>query len=592
MATRQVMDEEDGRQFWRAARESDFLLLVKRRKYLPQFERALREADLAYDSSRLGGLLNTLEIDDLVALLTVLLSPRHDLPLAQVLRSPIFGFSDQQMQHLSIAKAKQQYRSWWDALQDSQDASAQRAARFLEHWRLLAEHLPVHDLLDQIYQESNLRFEYAAIAQPLARAQVVANLDAFLELSLNQDGGRYPSLGRFIDEINAMRRSDDDETPDEGDVELESEAELAEVDEDSEMSDEDKHKRVRLMTIHGAKGLESPFVIILDANHTVGASDHSGVLLEWSPNDRSPSHLSMYTKASLTYPRIQIREDEELISQNENWNLLYVAMTRAKQGLWISGVAKEPTTNNPLGLDQKSWYARAQFGKLPTVEAIETVTTTSDSAASQLSTTKESSPVAEAFSIEDFQIAWEEAKLSHQQQLRDIESGVTIRSTPVLENEPDPEILDEGTNFHKLLEFLTPDSSNTSKPSMPSEQEIMNWLSVDQEQAQRLVMRTQTVLQEPALKPYLTSGDWVQAWNELDIASKEGKSYRMDRLVELDDHLAIIDYKLTIPKEGSEMYEKYRKQLQGYQAELTRIRKDKPNKAYLISSKGEIVEVK
>jgi ATP-dependent helicase/nuclease subunit A len=593
MATRQVMDEEDGRQFWRAARESDFLLLVKRRKYLPQFERALREADLAYDSSRLGGLLNTLEIDDLVALLTVLLSPRHDLPLAQVLRSPIFGFSDQQMQHLSIAKAKQQYRSWWDALQDSQDASAQRAARFLEHWRLLAEHLPVHDLLDQIYQESNLRFEYAAIAQPLARAQVVANLDAFLELSLNQDGGRYPSLGRFIDEINAMRRSDDDETPDEGDVELESEAELAEVDEDSEMSDEDKHKRVRLMTIHGAKGLESPFVIILDANHTVGASDHSGVLLEWSPNDRSPSHLSMYTKASLTSPRIQIREDEELISQNENWNLLYVAMTRAKQGLWISGVAKEPTTNNSLGLDQKSWYARAQFGKLPTIEAIETSAINSDGVAKQPSATKESSPVSETFSIEDFQIAWEEAKLSHQQQLRDIESGLTVESTlAAVENEPDPEILDEGTNFHKLLEFLTPDSANQIKPPMPSEQEIMNWLSVDQEQAQRLVMRTQTVLEASALKPYLTSGDWIQAWNELDIASKEGKSYRMDRLVELDDHLAIIDYKLTIPKEGSEKYEKYRAQLKNYQAELTRIREDKPNKAYLISSHGEIVEVK
>jgi ATP-dependent helicase/nuclease subunit A len=597
MATRQVMDEEDGRKFWRPARESDFLLLVKRRKYLPQFERALREADLAYDSSRLGGLLNTLEIDDLVALLTVLLSPRHDLPLAQVLRSPIFGFTDQQMQHLSIAKANQQYRSWWDALQDSQDASAQRAARFLEHWRVLAEHLPVHDLLDQIYQESNLRIEYAASAQPLARAQVVANLDAFLELSLNQDGGRYPSLGRFIDEINAMRRSDDDETPDEGDVELEADSDLAEVDEESEMSEEDKHKRVRLMTIHGAKGLESAFVIILDANHTVGAADHSGVLLEWSPNDRSPSHLSMYTRASLTSPRIQIREDEELISQNENWNLLYVAMTRAKQGLWISGVAKEPTANNPLGLDQKSWYARAQFGKLPTVELIERADAHSDSATKQPSTIKESPPVADTFSIEDFQITWEEAKRSHQQQLCDIESGATVQAavqpTPTaVENEPDPEILEEGTNFHKLLEFLTPDSSNPAKPRMPSEQEIMNWLSVDQEQAQRLVVRTQTVLEAPALKHYLTSGQWIAAWNELDIASQEGKSYRMDRLVELDDHLAIIDYKLTIPKEGGEMYEKYRKQLQGYQAELTRIRKDKPNKAYLISSKGEIVELK
>ena len=593
MATHQVIDEEDGQKFWRAARESDFLLLVKRRKYLPQFERALREAELAYDSSRLGGLLNTLEIDDLIALLKVLLSPRHDLPLAQVLRSPIFSFTEQQMQNLTITKANhQQYRSWWDVLQDSQDASAQRAARFLEHWRVLAERLPVHDLLDQIYQESNLRFKYAESAQPLARAQVVANLDAFLELSLNQDGGRYPSLSRFIDEINAMRRSDDDETPDEGDVELESEGELGEVDDDSEMSEEDKHKRVRLMTIHGAKGLESPFVIILDANHTVSASDHSGVLLEWSPNDQSPSHLSMYTKAGLTSPRTQIREEEELISQKENWNLLYVAMTRAKQGLWISGVAKEPTVKNPLGIDQKSWYARAQFGKLPTLESIELAQSCSSEEAKVVDKPKASSLISDHFNMEDFQIAWDQAKLSHKQQLLDIESGATVQATPSSEKEePDPEILDEGTHFHKLLEFLTADSSNQTKPEMPSEQEVMNWLGVDEAHAKKVIERTKKVLQARELGQYLTSGQWIAAWNELDIASEEGKSYRMDRLVELDDHLAIIDYKLTIPKVGSEKYEQYRAQLQNYQAELTRIRKDKPNKAYLISSEGKIHQI-
>jgi ATP-dependent helicase/nuclease subunit A len=59
--------------------------------------------------------------------------------------------------------------------------------------------------------------------------------------------------------------------------------------------------------------------------------------------------------------------------------------------------------------------------------------------------------------------------------------------------------------------------------------------------------------------------------------------------VEFDDHIAILDYKLTIPQVGSEKYEKYREQLQNYQKELTRIRKDKPNKAFLISSSGEIV---
>ena len=119
----------------------------------------------------------------------------------------------------------------------------------------------------------------------------------------------------------------------------------------------------------------------------------------------------------------------------------------------------------------------------------------------------------------------------------------------------------------------------------------MNWLNVDQEGAMKLIARVQKVLATPELKPYLTSGDWLQAWNEVDIATPDGKSYRMDRLVEFDDHIAILDYKLTIPEVGSEKYEKYRKQLQGYQTQLARIRKDKPNKAYLISAQGKIKEI-
>ena len=109
--------------------------------------------------------------------------------------------------------------------------------------------------------------------------------------------------------------------------------------------------------------------------------------------------------------------------------------------------------------------------------------------------------------------------------------------------------------------------------------------------AAKVLKRTKTVLASPELKPYLTSGQWIAAWNELDIASKEGKSYRMDRLVELDDHIAILDYKLTIPEVGTEKYEKYREQLQNYQKELARIRQDKPNKAYLISAEGKLQQI-
>ena len=592
IATRQVMDKKDGKEYWRPARASDFILLVKRRQYLPQFERALREAGLAYDSSRLGGLLNTLEIDDLIALLTVLVSPRHDLPLAQVLRSPIFGFAEAQMQALGMSIAGNDgYRSWWDALQASQDREIQRAARYLEHWRVLGEALPVHDLLDLIYHESNLRVSYAIAAQNLARAQVLANLDAFLELALNQDGGRYPSLSRFIDDMNAMRRGDDDETPDEGDVEAQADGneDIGEVDEQAEMSEEDRHKRVRLMTIHGAKGLESPFVIMLDANNTEWRAPHRGVLLDWSPELASPSHLSLYTAKTLTGERGAIFKKENEVSQNENWNLLYVAMTRAKQGLWLSGVQSRTKT----GINERSWYGRAQAAGIAILDIHTLGLEDSPKKQDEIKVELGSMP----FTIDHFEIAWDQAKTDYQDSILKIESGalakeLIAKSLEQAKEEPDPEILEEGTNFHKLLEFLTADSNNPATPPMPSEQEVMNWLGVDQEHAQKLIVQTNSVLEAPELKRYLTSGQWIQAWNELDITSEEGKSYRMDRLVELDDHLAIIDYKLTIPEFGSEKYEKYRKQLQGYQTELTRIRQDKPNKAFLISSKGEMVEVK
>ena len=582
IATRKVADKEGGKEIWRDARASDFLLLVKRRKYLPQYERALRDVKLAYESPRLGGLLNTLEIDDLIALLTVLVTPRHDLPLAQVLRTPIFGFTEKQMQQLAVAMTSGHYRSWWDALQDSRDAKLQVAARYLKHWHLLGERLPVHDLLDRIYQEGDVRLKYAAVCQDLDRPQVLANLDAFLEVALNQDGGQYPSLSRFIQEMNIKRRGDDDETPDEGDVDAASDENLADVNEESEMSEEDRHKRVRLMTIHGAKGLESPFVIILDANNTDTNVDYSGVLIDWPPQEEGPSHLSLFTSKTLTSPRSEINEAEKQIGEKENWNLLYVAMTRARQGLWISGDAQKPTANNPSGLDKASWYGKASKTGLTVYQVNQQVVATEE---------VEAIKPMQANVVEDFVLDWNSAQESHLQMLSDIESGVTVEvfaGEGERVEDPDPEILEEGTNFHKLLEFLTPDSSNETKPPMPSEQELINWLGVDEGHAKTLIARTSKVLETPELKRYLTSGEWLQAWNELDIASKDGKSYRMDRLVEFGDHLAVIDYKLTIPEVGSEKYEKYRKQLQGYQAELTRIRKDKPSKAYLISSKGEI----
>jgi ATP-dependent helicase/nuclease subunit A len=348
------------------------------------------------------------------------------------------------------------------------------------------------------------------------------------------------------------------------------------------------------MTIHGAKGLESPFVIVLDANHTAGTHEHRGVLLDWPSNQSSPSHLSMYTLATLTSPRSEIRDKELAIAKNENWNLLYVAMTRAKQGLWISGVAY--SKGNDIGVDEKSWYSRALQGNLPLFEEDLLAPAIADLGVSENNTPQETNQAGVVFSIDDFQIKWEAAKTHQQQLISQIEDGIVLDAfaSVVDQNALNPDILEQGKHFHRLMESFSMQTGVTPA-NLPDVQELAVWFNIDRDLASLALERAQAVLNAPALKPYLTAGDWIAAWNELDIVSTSGKSFRLDRLVEFPDRLVILDFKLTIPSvEDAKTQVKtiqYREQLNNYVQELTRIRPDKLVEAYLVSATGEIQQI-
>jgi ATP-dependent helicase/nuclease subunit A len=288
----------------------------------------------------------------------------------------------------------------------------------------------------------------------------------------------------------------------------------------------------------------------------------------------------------LTEGRAAIYAKENEVSENENWNVLYVAMTRAQQGLWISGVQSHIKD----GISQKSWYGRALAAGMETLDVTEL------GEAPPQEQEKINSSGSEPFQINHFQLSWDAAKQSHQETIANIESGALAIATKAkqqaqAEAQPNPEILEEGTHFHKLLEFLTTHSGSQVAVAMPSEQELINWLGIDQVHAEKLIERVQIVMDAPSLKPYLTDNEWVQAWNEIDVVSLDGRSFRLDRLVEFGDHLAILDYKLTIPEAGSEAHNKYSAQLNNYKQELGRIRPDKPAKAFLISARGEIAEI-
>ncbi len=311
----------DGR---RPARYSDILLLYATRRDLNVFEAAFQQAGIPYLTDRRGGLLDTLEVDDLQCLLRTLVTPYDDLALAQSLKSPLFGFGDGDLTQLAQGDGP-----WWHRLlawADQTDAPerVRRAAQLTRQWHKLAGSLPVHDLLDRIFHQADVLQRYAAAVPARLGATVTANLQGFLALSLAHEGGRYPSLPRFLDELRQLRKQAGGDGPDEppaasGDA-------------------------VRMLTIHSAKGLEAPIIFLVKADQAGGNDNAYGVLLDWPPAADRPAHFSLHGGKEWRGPgRDALFAQNREQAERERLNLLYVAMTRARQALFITGLGEGET---------------------------------------------------------------------------------------------------------------------------------------------------------------------------------------------------------------------------------------------------------
>ncbi|MEQ1533756.1 MAG: UvrD-helicase domain-containing protein, partial [Sideroxydans sp.] len=315
----------------RRATYGDIMVLVRSRTHLAVYEEALRAKHIPFISSRRGGLLDTLEAEDVQALLMFLITPFADLALAQVLRTPIFACSDADLMSLATGEKT----SWWQRLQQLSEPSStlKRALELLQRWLALADKLPVHDLLDRIYFEGDVVARYSAVLPNEIRAKVTANLHAFMEIALSVDAGRYPSLPRFLQELSELRDSNDD-APDEGKLGTAGDA-------------------VRIYTVHESKGLEAPIVWLLDANAEKKNRDGNDVILDWPTHEAHPLHFSLYTdQASRGKKRAPLFELDAAQQAREEMNLLYVAMTRAQQALIVSGNQGAKETK------QITWYGR------------------------------------------------------------------------------------------------------------------------------------------------------------------------------------------------------------------------------------------
>ena len=528
----------------RRASWGDIMVLVRSRTHLAVYEEALRTRHIPFISSRRGGLLDTLEAEDVQALLMFLITPFADLALAQVLRTPIFACSDEDLMHVANLQSES---SWWIRLQQLEALSPalQRAKKLLHAWLVLADRLPVHDLLDRIYFEGDVVARYVAVLLPEMRAKTVANLHAFMEIALSVDAGRYPSLPRFLQELHELRDSRDD-APDEG--------KLGSV-----------GNAVRIYTIHEAKGLEAPIVWLLDANAEIRKKEGDDVLLLWSPDATAPTHFSLYAdQASRGNRRAPLFEQEAAQQAREEMNLLYVAMTRAQQALIVSGNSQGKATQEKKHV--LSWYQRIAAVVGETKNPLLNVKLKIESTAYPLSHRGQEG-VGEAATLPAIIPAGQRATHNSTQQQR-------------------------GIWLHELLQHLTTPSLSPRGRAGVGEQalnkvELQQRLAIPGEEIEPLWQQAQHLLAQPNLQRFFDARHYQSACNEMPYVDARGEVKRIDRLVEFTDEVWVLDYKMS---EAADVT-RYRAQMQAYRSAMQTVYAGKRVRCALLFAQGSLCEV-
>jgi ATP-dependent helicase/nuclease subunit A len=287
----------------RALRPGDVMVLVRRRnEFVGELLRALKRSGVPVAGADRLVLTDQLAVKDLVGLGHFLLLPEDDLTLAAVLKSPLFDIDEERLFALCHARDRE---SLWNRLRAGAafDPGLRRAADRLSAWLARADFVPPYELYAEILGADGGRRALLHRLGPEAEDPV----EEFLALALAYEREHVPSLQGFLRWLTAAE---------------------TEIKRDFAAHPRDE---VRILTVHGAKGLEAPVVFVPD---TVGVPDQRMTLL-WSRPDGLPlwkppgEHLApFYVGEKSAWRERQLQEYRRL---------LYVALTRAQDRLYICG---------------------------------------------------------------------------------------------------------------------------------------------------------------------------------------------------------------------------------------------------------------
>ncbi len=542
----------------RPVRPGDVMILVQRRAGIAgEIVHALKRADIPVAGTDRMILTEQLPVMDLVSLGWFSILPDDDLSLAETLKSPLFGFDDEALFDVAWERGP---RSLWSALRDRQDRSPAYAAavRTLGGILAAADHMPPYEFFARVLGPGEGRSKLLARLGPEANDPI----DEFLALCLQFERLHAPSLQGFLQWVTA------------GDAEVKRDLEIG-------------RDEVRVLTVHGAKGLQAPIVFLPDTCRV--SRESSGIHWIRDETGRAAFPLWSTRRDREGDAARNARETARQRREQESRRLLYVALTRAEDRLYIGGF--EGAQGRPSGC----WYdtidrAMREIGMPIEGPDGEKILTLRD---------EQSRPPDRA----DARAAPSHGDAPLPSWARVAAPPEPSPPTPLAPSRPEgaeppvrsPIGPDSGARFrrgrliHRLLELL-PEIPAARRPAVARELLSNPLHGLEPCAREEIVDAALSVLEDPSFAPLFGPGSRA----EVAIAGVEGArvvSGRIDRLLVTEDSVLVVDYKSDrpAPRTADDVAPAYLGQLAAYRGILERIYPMRTVRCALLWTDGPIL---
>ncbi|TCI25443.1 helicase-exonuclease AddAB subunit AddA [Exiguobacterium sp. SH5S4] len=316
-----VTDEATG--LLRSCEYRDIVILVRSKKErVEQLMDILTQYNIPAYTDSDGGYFQATEIRMMLSLLKLIDNPLQDIPLAGALRSPMFGFTDQELAKIRLESEA----SFFDALKAKADDDDELGLKCgdvldqLSEWRTFARNHSLSELIQQVFNDTGFYDFAGGLPGGKGRQE---NLKALYDRSLSYERSGYRGLYRFLRVMDRLQDNGED---------------LSEA-----RSLGEEENVVRIMTVHKSKGLEFPVTIVAQLGKQFNKRDQMQRVIFHKRYGISLDAIDVVTRTRTeTFVKEMIRRDLDATMKAEEMRVLYVALTRAKEKLILVGTVAEP----------------------------------------------------------------------------------------------------------------------------------------------------------------------------------------------------------------------------------------------------------